>query len=611
MPVLQFKGKTAIETYHNTIPHHAFEIDEKLSVFAKGEKPTLNGNLIIEGDNLLALKALLPTHSGKIKCIYIDPPYNTGNEGWVYNDNLTQPQFKDWIGKVVGKEEEDACRHDKWCCMMYPRLQLLKELLREDGAIFVSIDDNEVANLRALMDEVFGEDNFVATIIWQKNFSPKNSAKWFSEDHDYVVVYALMKEKWKPILLERSEGQKLLYANPDDDSRGPWASGDLTARNPYSKGIYSIKCPGGRLIKGPPPGTYWRVEESKLWELHRDKRIWWGADRNGVPRLKRFLSEVKEGITPRTIWLHTHAGNTQEAKKALIEIVPVEENVFQTPKPPKLLTRILELATIEDDWILDSFAGSGTTAQAVLELNEEDGGKRRFILVQQPYDNTANEKHSFNICEKITAQRVRGLISGYKFEGTKAEVLLEEKVTLNTLKNSEGLLERIESAKLEAAKNFDGVDAKCEDGIVTVSGVKHITGKRAGVGGSFAYLRLSASPILGEYRDISKAPPSYEEIAKYVFYTETSSLWEKASLDKRTGKIGQHKGSSYYLLYTANKHQDQPLDSEFLTRVAAQDPNTRLVIYCEKLWVHRSELLAWQELHGKHVRTMIIPFSLK
>ncbi len=167
MPVLQFKGKSAVENYHYTVPHRTLEFDAKLSVLGAGEKPNLEGNLIIEGDNLLALKALLPTHAGRIKCIYIDPPYNTGNEGWIYNDNLTQPQFKEWIGQTVGKEGEDACRHDKWCCMMYPRLMLLKDLLRDDGAIFISIDDNEVQNLRDLMDEIFGGNNFVATVIWE------------------------------------------------------------------------------------------------------------------------------------------------------------------------------------------------------------------------------------------------------------------------------------------------------------------------------------------------------------------------------------------------------------------------------------------------------------
>lgn len=239
MPVLQFKGKTAVECYHHTVPHHTLEFDPKLSVLGKGEKPGLDGNLIIEGDNLLALKALLPTHAGRIKCIYIDPPYNTGNEGWVYNDNLTQPQFKEWIGQTVGKEGEDATRHDKWCCMMYPRLQLLKELLKGDGAIFISIDDNEVSSLRMIMDEIFGENNFIATIIWQKMYAPKSSAEFFSENHDYIVLYAKDRGEWERNLLPRTEKQDAAYSNSDNDPRGRWRPNNLAARNYYSKGVYS------------------------------------------------------------------------------------------------------------------------------------------------------------------------------------------------------------------------------------------------------------------------------------------------------------------------------------------------------------------------------------
>lgn len=205
MPSIQFKGKSVIETHHHAVPHHRLEFDAGLSLLPKGQKPSLDGNLIIEGDNLLALKALLPTHAGKVKCVYIDPPYNTGNEGWIYNDNLTQPQFKEWIGKEVGKEGEDATRHDKWCCMMWPRLELLKELMREDGSIWISIDDNEVHALRALMDEIFGPENFIATIIWEKVYSPKSSAKYLSENHDYVVAYAKSKPQWKRNLLPRTD----------------------------------------------------------------------------------------------------------------------------------------------------------------------------------------------------------------------------------------------------------------------------------------------------------------------------------------------------------------------------------------------------------------------
>ena len=301
MPVLQFKGKSVIESYHHTVAHHRLEFDKRLSVLPKGEKPGLDGNLIIAGDNLKALKSLLPTHAGRVKCIYIDPPYNTGNEGWVYNDNLTQPQFKEWVGQTVGKEGEDACRHDKWCCMMYPRLTLLKELLREDGSIWISIDDNEVHHLRGVLNDVFGDENFVATVIWQKMDSPKNTAMHLSEDHDYILVYARNADLWRPNKLPRSPEMIARYKNPDDDPRGPWLLSDLAARNPYDKGRYAIETPSGKIISGPPAGSYWRVSKEKFEELAKDDRIWWGKKGSNRPGIKRFLSEVQDGVVPQTL----------------------------------------------------------------------------------------------------------------------------------------------------------------------------------------------------------------------------------------------------------------------------------------------------------------------
>ena len=226
MPSLQFKGKVFVENHHLAVPFHELQ-----PVRAKGlsEKASLHDNLIVEGDNLASLKALLPIYHGKVKCIYIDPPYNTGNEGWAYNDKVNSPMMREWLGRVV--DRDDLTRHDKWCCMMLPRLKLLRELLRDDGAIFVSIDDNEVHRLRSLMDEVFGEENFLATAIWQKVFSPKNTAKHFSEDHDFILIYARNIEEWTPNLVERSERAIKRYKNPDDDRRGAWSSSDLTARN--------------------------------------------------------------------------------------------------------------------------------------------------------------------------------------------------------------------------------------------------------------------------------------------------------------------------------------------------------------------------------------------
>ena len=307
--------------------------------------------------------------------------------------------MQDWFGKVV--DRDDLTRHDKWCCMMLPRLKLLRELLADDGAIFVSIDDNEVHRLRFLMDEVFGEENFVATIIWEKVYSPKSSAKYFSENHDFIIVYARDKEQFDLGLLPRTKEADKRYSNPDDDPRGAWKASDLSARNPYSRGIYAIQCPGGRRIEGPPAGRFWLYSEQKFWEMHEDNRIWWGEDGDQVPAVKRFLSEVKSGMVPETIWTYKEVGHTQRAKKTLLDIFPDDFPNFTTAKPVELISRILRLATDKDSIVLDSFAGSGTTAQAVLALNKEDGGNRRFVLVEcEDYVDT------------LTAERVRRVVKG-------------------------------------------------------------------------------------------------------------------------------------------------------------------------------------------------------
>lgn len=400
MPTLDWIGKDAVVKHHKEVPYRLLEPVPELS---HGDADS--GNLIVQGDNLHALKALLPRYAGKVKCIYIDPPYNTGNEGWVYNDNVNSPEIRKWLHETVGREGEDLSRHDKWLCMMYPRLVLLKQFLCEDGAIFVSIDDNEVASLRLLMDEIFGEKNFISTAIWQKNFAPKNTARHLSEDHDYVAIYARSAAVWTPNLLPRSEEAKARYKNPDNDPRGAWTSGDLQARNYYSEGTYSVTCPSGRVIKGPGRGMYWRVSKKRFLELDAEGRIWWGQDGNNMPRLKRYLSDVKEGVTPQTLWFHRDVGHTQTAKKELLATVNFEtsEDVFVTPKPIDLIKRILLLATDENSLVLDSFAGSGTTGHAVLKQNDDDGGNRKFILVEMEED----------IARSVTAERLRRVVSGY------------------------------------------------------------------------------------------------------------------------------------------------------------------------------------------------------
>ncbi len=397
MAQLQFKGKSFVQNYHMLVKFRQL-IPRKDKSLTK--EVSLKDNLILHGDNLAALKALLPQYAGKVKCIYIDPPYNTGNEGWAYNDNVTSPMMQEWLGKVV--DRDDLTRHDKWLCMMMPRLKFLRELLKDDGAIFVSIDDNEVHHLRMLMNEIFGEENFIATIIWQKNFSPKNSARHFSEDHDYIVVYARNSEIWKPALLKRSQEAVDRYENPDNDSRGPWSSGDLTARNYYSLGTYEVTSPSKKKFK-PEMGRYWGTSEERFQELEKDNRVWWGVDGKNMPRLKRFLSEVKEGVVPQTLWTYRDVGHTQDAKKELLSAIDFKssDEVFVTVKPSSLIRRVIQIASDSDSIILDSFAGSGSTAHAVLAQNKEDGGSRKFILVECE-----------DYADKVTAERVRRVIKG-------------------------------------------------------------------------------------------------------------------------------------------------------------------------------------------------------
>ncbi|MDH1672761.1 site-specific DNA-methyltransferase [Stutzerimonas stutzeri] len=351
-------------------------------------------NLFIEGDNLEALKLLQESYLGQVKLIYIDPPYNTGRD-FIYDDDykedvesyLLHSNQVDKAGvHLVANTDANGRFHSDWMSMIYARLRLARNLLRDDGVIFISIDDNEVDNLRKVCSEIFGESNFIAQIIWQKVYAPKNTADWFSEDHDYILVFAKNRSAWRPEKLPRTAEMEARYRNPDNDPRGPWKAENMSARNRYDAGIYPVTCPSGRIVPGPPTGNYWRINEKKFNELNSDGRIWWGSDGNNTPSVKKFLSEVASGRTPQTLWFYKEVGHTQDAKKSLLNYVPFQhtENVLNSVKPVELLQRILQLAGKPDQnaIVLDFFSGSAPTAHAVLKQNAEDGGNRRFIAVQ-------------------------------------------------------------------------------------------------------------------------------------------------------------------------------------------------------------------------------------
>ena len=391
MPTLNWIGKDKVINHHLDVPYRVLEKQYTYN------SDTGSENKIIHGDNLEALKSLLPEYEGRIKCIYIDPPYNTGNEGWVYNDNVNDPKIKKWLGEVVGKESEDLTRHDKWLCMMYPRLKLLHRLLADDGAIFISIDDNEQANLKLICDEIFGGGNFLNDVIWQHSIQPKGYLGKFSVHHNHTLVYS---KNNNYILgnLERTEEHNTAYSNPDNDPKGLWRTGDVRNALYRPNLIYDIITPSGKIIR--PPKNGWRWSKETMNEKMENKEIIFNKQETSIIR-KIYLSNV-EGRAPETIWFGEDVGTTRDANKILKNIFINDDIPFDTPKPTRLIERILQISSDRNSIILDSFAGSGTTAHAVLNLNKQDGGNRRFILVEME-----------DYADTITAERVKRVIDGY------------------------------------------------------------------------------------------------------------------------------------------------------------------------------------------------------
>jgi adenine-specific DNA-methyltransferase len=491
MPSLQFKGKAFVQNHHLVVPYH-----ELTPVRSKGTSKvaSLHDNLIVEGDNLKALKALLPTYNGKVKCIYIDPPYNTGNEGWAYNDAVNSPMMQDWLGKTV--DREDLTRHDKWCCMMLPRLKLLREFLRDDGAIFVSIDDNEVHRLRCLMDEVFGEENFVAEFVRKRRLSSGMGDSPISSDHEYLVTYARNLEQ-----LKFSGTAKNPDHYPFNDSVSRYRSTDLTvgmSKDLRPNQFYAITDPKSGEKFTPPEERVWRFEKTSMAKEIIAGNIIWpseGGERMTRPRYKTRYDPNSTKTNPVSTWIDAakasieldddgveviSAGLNQEATRELRLIMPHE--AFDYPKPSTLVQKLVHIATDKDSLIMDSFAGSGTTAHAVLALNKQDGGKRRFILVEaQDYADT------------LTAERVRRVAKG------------------------------VPGAKEEALK--------------------------AGLGGTFSYFKLGKPMQLSAILDGSTLP-DFESLARYVFFTATGEEFDAKKINRKTGFIGASKHHDVFLLYS-------------------------------------------------------------
>ena len=546
MPEIVFKGKEYVYNHHLSVPYRPLLAHADKGVGA----PDLAGNLIIHGDNLAALKSLLPRYAGAVDLVFIDPPYNTGNEGWCYSDNVNSPIMREWLS-TNPVDGEDLLRHDKWLCMMWPRLVLLRELLSESGSIWITLDDNEVHRARMLMDELFGDEGFVATIAWQGRYSVSNDAS-VSNSHNYVLVYSRAPETWKSLRnkVVRDEKQSRQYSNPDNDPEGPWRAIPWDAPEVRENLSYVIRTPKG-TERRPPKGRHWSREESQWLELVEKRLAYFGQNQDGVPSFKRYLKDA-DTVVPTTWWPHEVAGHTDEASKELANFAL--DTSFATPKPVRLIERILQIGSRRDSLILDSFAGSGTTAHAVLKANAKDGGSRRFILVEgEDYADT------------LTAERVRRAIDGYAWAGTQRETLLEKKITFTQLKQADKLLAEVEAIKVreglapgdladrgsrndEAPRRFDAIEAKVDDGVLRVEGVRRVSERAPGLGGSFTFCTLGEALDLERMLSGERLPAA-DALGAWLFHTATGGTLPTAPKTAPPWFLGQTEDRHVWLVY--------------------------------------------------------------
>ena len=586
MPELTFKGKEFVYNHHLSVPFRPLVPHPKKSI----GKPDLGGNLIVHGDNLHALKALLPMYAGKVDCIYIDPPYNTGNENWNYNDNVNSPIMREWLSSnPVNKE--DMLRHDKWLCMMYPRLRLLGELLSPNGTILISIDDNEIHRLRSIMDEIFREEQFIGVISWKTRNVDNRVKTKLSVDHEYVLIYSRGPGLRGRIINRRD------FSNPDDDPRGVYVTDPLTGKATAKARPnlhFTMINPKTKQKFPPDPARGWITDEAGYTELLRDHRIWWPEDpKKGKPRKKRFLTETAERMPISTFWgdLKGQSG-ADEVDKIL------GGRFFDFPKSVDFMLRVLDLATGPESVVLDSFAGSGTTAHAVLQLNQKDSGNRRFILAEGE-----------DYADKVTAERIRRVINGDSFTGVQREELLREPITFSSLKNAGTILERVAGTENLESHRFDNISKQVKDDQLMVEGVKQVTGRTEGLGGEFTYCTL------GEAVDLDKllrgeSLPSFEALGAVLFHTATNEAHNPAHLDERIGYLGESSAYHVWLIYKPDldflKSREAALTLSRAEEIAKEKPGKRHLVFAPAKYVS-NKILEERKLPVEHAP---LPFAL-
>jgi adenine-specific DNA-methyltransferase len=599
---ISFKGKEFVYNHHLAVPFRPLVPHAE-----KGIGPVaLDGNLIIHGDNLHALKALLPLYAGKVDCIIIDPPYNTGNEGWCYNDNVNAPMIKEWLdSNPVGIE--DGLRHEKWCAMIWPRLRLLHELLADDGVIFITIDDNEAHRLRAICNEIFGEHNYVATFVWRKVDSPNDNKVAITPDHDYVLCFCRdisqvsFSRLIAPSILDgypsrmpdgRLYRDRLLKKNGRNSLRRDRPTMWFPVLDPDGNEVFPIHDNGEEAC--------WSMGKKAV-KRHQDAEtlIWKRREKLGREVWEPYTREFAPPGDPTrpypTIWNDLP---TMRQAKAMLRDIFGTSDLFDTPKPVELVTRLLALLSRDDAIVLDSFAGSGTTAHATLAANDKDGGARRFILVEME-----------DYADRLTAERVRRVINGYDFQGTQRTELLREKLNWRAIAKTADVVQKVEGIENLEGHRFDGIKKEIKDGELIVTGEKAVAERTAGLDGAFSYYTLDAPVELDRVLS-GETLPSYAAIGAALFHMATNCAINPTSVREDDFYLGEVESQHLWLIYRPDldwlKTSDAALTLTRAKAFAAAKPSKRHLVFAPARFVSQ-KMLAEQNIPVEFVP---LPFAL-
>lgn len=582
MPTLNWIGKDKVVTHHQDVPYRV--LNRK---YTFGDTPD-SGNKIIHGDNLEALKALLPEYEGKINCIYIDPPYNTGEEKWIYNDNVNDPHIQKWLHDTFhdsGVTIDDLTRHDKWLCMMYPRLLLLQKLLANEGVIFISIDDNELANLKIICDEIFGCDNYVGTFAWKCRAKPSNTgtAKVKPQnDSEFVLCY---KGKGGSSFLLVTSGKERSYPHRDKDGNYRLQTILKSNRGENKRETMTFSLAGYT----PPPTKRWQAGESTIRELYNRNRI---TFETGEPMLKYYQHEENDETAPFWCHLDPSVSKTAEFGKNTLNSILGNTHGFDTVKPISLIEYLLMHSAPRDALILDSFAGSGTTAHAILNLNKRDGGNRKFILCEM-----------CDYAEQITAERVRRVITGYDYKGKVEQELYCKSLNVKNLINGQAILDEANDVIQNNKNKYDKISKpSLINNCIKVIGTKIIKEKMEGTGGSFDFYELGETifdPVTENLNDNADT----EQIRRYVWYSETNTAYVKPSKDAHPYLLGTYQLNNYYFYYI--KNEETCLDWDFLNTFTQKDKAEMYIIYADRC------ILTEEEMMRMNIRFKKIPRDIK